>query len=357
MIVHCSYFQAEIRPCVEGLKYKGYLLPPVNNMENVAVDYSDLVTKAKLDSVKAYEDLLTRLTKLPALLRQVTSLLREGLAQGVTYAKESLSSVDASFEKLQVEPEDSIFYSRFRDMSGSLGRRVVNRIQTNAYNLTKNKILPAFLELQNFLRYEYVPRVRSGPGISNIPDGDKFYLAAMRFHLGSDLSPEEVHQIGMEEVTKLKEGAINVIKELGVNATFREFTDQLLSKPSEKFSSKEDALNMYRKRIRQINDKLPTIFPQDMLTEEALNVRVDEGFGAQAYYENGVFYARLEPLDSQTRCERKIIMIILILMLIIIRFEGMTLTLHEANPGHHLQAVYNKRLQVPDFMKYPMFHR
>ena len=45
------------------------------------------------------------------------------------------------------------------------------------------------------------------------------------------------------------------------------------------------------------------------------------------------------------------------MMITIIRFEGMTLTLHEANPGHHLQAVYNKRLQVPDFMKYPMFHR
>ena len=167
-------------------------MPPVNNMENVAVDYPNLVKKAALDSVQAYEDLLTRLTALPAMIRQMISLLKQGAREGVTYAKESLSQVDSSFEELQVDAEDSIFYSRFRDMSGSLGRRVVNRIQTNAFNLTKNEILPTFLELQNYLRYEYAQKMRRGPGISNIPDGDKFYLSAMKFHLGSDMSPEEV---------------------------------------------------------------------------------------------------------------------------------------------------------------------
>jgi len=115
----------------------------------------------------------------------------------------------------------------------------------------------------------------------------------------------------------------------------------LLSEPSQKFSSKQEALDMYRYRISEINEKLPTMFPKDILTEEALTVRVQEGItSATAYYDNGVFYARLEPLNSQTR------------------FEGMTLTLHEANPGHHLQdAVTKSQRNVPEFMKYPMFHR
>ena len=184
--------QAEVLPCVEGFQYKGYLFPPVNKMENIAQDYPQLVARARLDSVRDYEDLLARLTKLPAMIRQITALLRLGIKEGVTFAKESLAGVDERFEALQVAAQDSIFYSRFRDMSGSLGRRVVGRLQAAAFNLTEAELLPAFRELQLFLRHEYSPPLRASPGISAVPRGAEVYRAALRLHLGSDISPQEV---------------------------------------------------------------------------------------------------------------------------------------------------------------------
>ena len=188
----CAMLQAEVLPCVEGFQYKGYLFPPVNKMENIAQDYPQLVARARLDSVRDYEDLLARLTKLPAMIRQITALLRLGIKEGVTFAKESLAGVDERFEALQVAAQDSIFYSRFRDMSGSLGRRVVGRLQAAAFNLTEAELLPAFRELQLFLRHEYSPQLRASPGISAVPRGAEVYRAALRLHLGSDISPQEV---------------------------------------------------------------------------------------------------------------------------------------------------------------------
>lgn len=188
----CFLLQAEVLPCVEGFQYKGYLFPPVNKMENIAHDYPQLVARARLDSVRDYEDLLARLRKLPAMIRQITALLRLGIKEGVTFAKESLAGVDERFEALQVAAQDSIFYSRFRDMSGSLGRRVVGRLQAAAFNLTEAELLPAFRDLQLFLRHEYSPQLRASPGISAVPGGAEVYRAALRLHLGSDISPQEV---------------------------------------------------------------------------------------------------------------------------------------------------------------------
>ena len=145
-------FESEVAACADGDKINNWFAP-VNVMENVAVDIPRLIEKTPLDSIRDYENLLSRLQKVPDMIRQIKDVLRMGIKEGATYAKESMKGVDAAFEKLQVGAEQSVFYAKFRDMSGSLGRRVVDRLQTTAYNLTENEILPAFLDLQEFLRY------------------------------------------------------------------------------------------------------------------------------------------------------------------------------------------------------------
>ena len=190
--IYQKILEDEILPCINNFHLKSYLFPPVNIMENIAVLYPELITKTDLDSLRDYQDMLERLNKLPRQLDQILELLKMGLKEGVIFAKESLQGVDEKFEKLQVPVNESIFYSRFRDMSGSLGRHVVDRIQTSAYNLTENGILPKFRVLQEFLRYEYSPKLRQTPGISTIPNGEEFYRANLQFHLGSDISPQEV---------------------------------------------------------------------------------------------------------------------------------------------------------------------
>ena len=182
-------------PCTDGLKYKGYLFPPINFLEGIQTTYPRMVSQkkyTKLGSLKDYQDLLERLRKIPSMISQIIDLLKQGMREGVTYPRESLNGVDDQFEKLQGDVEDSPFYVRFRDMPGSLGRHVVSRIKTEAFNITENEILPAFRRLQEFIKFEYSSALRSPPGVSSIPDGGEFYQATLRWHLGSDLTPQEV---------------------------------------------------------------------------------------------------------------------------------------------------------------------
>ena len=115
-------FQAEVEPCISGMKHKGYLLPPVNFLEGIQTVYPQLVSdpkKTQLESKKDYDDLLARITGLPGMIDQIIELLREGMAQGVTYSKESLGGVDLQFEKLQVQVRylfSLLFYDIFETL-------------------------------------------------------------------------------------------------------------------------------------------------------------------------------------------------------------------------------------------------
>ena len=260
-------FQAEVRPCAEGLQYKAYLLPPVvdNLFESVQKAWPRMVEDTELDSIRDYEDLLDRISLIPTRLDEIILLPKTGVREGITFARESIDGVDEQLEKLQVDPEESVFYSHFRDMPGSLGRHVVDRIQQSSFNLTKNGILPGFRKLQEFLRYEYSPHLRQSPGILNIPNGDKFYRAALKSY-GVDYDPEELMKFGEEEVAALHENVLDLVKQQGLNMTFIEFSNHLRDDPKQKFTSKDEALDTYKRIIKTIADHVTKVFPADLIT-------------------------------------------------------------------------------------------
>jgi len=352
--MHKNIFETELKTCVNGMQHKGYLLPPINFLEGLQVEYPRLISDKKrtpLGSLKDYEDLLARLKQLPQMVRQVEALLREGVKQGVTYARESLGGVDAQFEKLQVGANNSDFYVRFRDMPGSLGRHVVGRMQSESYATVAEELLPAFRQLQDYIKYEYTSQVRGSPGVSSMQGGRAFYDAVLQWHTSTQMTPQEVHDMGLEEVAAIKEGVDQLFVELGVkDKTFQQFASEARTDPKQRFSSREEALSTYRQILATVEPKLPSFLPADTLTDavSSLMVAAAPSGGPEAYYESGsqdgsrpgVFYVNLNPLESQKK------------------FEAVTLTLHEGNPGHNFQFVFNKQQKdLPRFMANPMFSR
>jgi len=267
--IYQNIFQAEVEPCISGMKHKGYLLPPVNFLEGVQVVYPLLVSdpkKTQLESKKDYDDLLARITGIPGMIDQILELLKEGMAQGVTYSKESLGGVDLQFEKLQVQVNASDFYIRFRDMPGSLGRHVVEGLRTSAYKVVEEKVLPAFKRLQEFLRFEYSSAYRKEPGISSISGGSEFYTSVLRWHISTQQTPLEVHNIGLVEVSHIQEGVKDLIQQLGQNVSFKEFASHIRADVSQEFDSESEALTTYQKILTKVNPKLGTLFPTDTIT-------------------------------------------------------------------------------------------
>jgi uncharacterized protein (DUF885 family) len=354
--MHKNIFETELRTCVNGMLHKGYLLPPINFLEGLQIEYPRLVSdrkKTPLRSLKDYEDLLARLKLLPQMVNQVEALLREGVKQGVTYARESLRGVDAQFEKLQVGANASDFYERFRDMPGSLGRHVVGRLQSESYTTVSEELLPALRQLQEYIKYEYASQVRGSPGVYSMQGGGgrDFYDAVLQWHTSTQMTPEQVHDMGLEEVAAIRSGVDQLLVQLGAgNKTFQQFASEARVDPSQRFSSREEALGTYRQILASAETKLATILPVDTLTDavSSLMVAAAPSGGPEAYYENGsqdgsrpgVFYVNLNPLESQKK------------------YEAVTLSLHEGNPGHNYQFVFNKQQNdLPRFMANPMFTR
>ena len=166
--------------------------------------------------------------------------------------------------------------------------------------------------------------MRKTPGVSSIKNGQDFYSAVLKWHISTDQTPQEVHDIGLKEVEKIKQGVAEVIQQLGKNITFREFSEEVRNDQSQQFSSKQDALDFYRNLYRdKINPQLHKLLPDDTLTLDVMErLGVSEApppGGPFAYYEEpskdglrrGTFYIKLEPLSTQ-----KI-------------YEGTTLALHE----------------------------
>lgn len=354
--VYQNIFEAEVTPCITGMKHKGYLLPPVNFLEGIQVEYPNLVSdpkKTPLQSLRDYEDLLARIQGLSGQIDQIITLLREGMKEGVTYAKESLSGVDQQLQQLQVPANTSDFYIRFRDMPGSLGRHVVSRLQSSAYKEVEEELLPAFKRLQDFLQYDYSTKYRPQPGVSSIPGGDHFYSAVLRWHISTDQTPQQVHDIGLEEVGTLLEGVREVISVLGYhNTSLPQFASLIRDDVSQEFTSESDAISTYQNILLQVNPLLGKLFPADTITDAVQNLQIAASplapGGAIAYYEPGTpdgsrpgkFFVKLEPLSAQKR------------------YEATTLTLHEGNPGHNFQWAFNKKQKdTPQFITSPMFAR
>jgi len=352
-LIYMDTFLAEVRTCVEGFKFKGYLFPPINNLEGIQFELPRLFREKKLTKLngpKDYENLLKRISKIPDMIEKIIVLLKMGMKEGVTYAKESITYSD--FDRLQVQVNASDFYVRFRDMPGILGRDFTRTMKTKAYETIENNVLPAFKKLGEFLKNEYSLKLRSSPGVSSIPNGQAFYSEVLKWHISTNQTVEEVHKIGLQEVDSIMKGVKEVIEKLGKNVTFKQFSNQLRTDQSQEFSSKQDALKFYSDLfVEKINPAMVNLMPPETLTDEVNQLQVEEApppGGALAYYQSpsqdgsrrGTFFVKLEPLSRQ-----KI-------------YEGITLALHEGNPGHHYQAIFNNgQLSAPKFIKNPMYSR
>ena len=330
----------ECRIMIDGIDLNGHLFANVHFLGGIHTTLEDTFNKSsffRLDSLGDYSIALQRLSKVPKAIDGSIETLKQGIEKGVTYAEESMSRVDEQFERvLREDPTESGFYTPFRDMSKKgFNDIIVNAIQGKAKSVISSQIIPALAKLRAFLKDEYSQHLRSGPGVSYITNGKEFYQKALEYHTTiKDLTPKEIHDIGLEEIKELREGVLEVAEKLGYgNLTFKEFVTLMQEDPKQKFSSGEELLAYAREIVQdRINPKMPTLVPEEFLTERLYSLEVKKtapGSGGIAYYyqgnedntRNGTYYINTRNLEAFKR------------------FELIPLSLHEGNPGHHFDLT------------------
>jgi uncharacterized protein (DUF885 family) len=331
---------------IEASSYPSYYMS-LNQRGGVQSYYETgdrLVYSSKTD----YEDWLVRLSKYSDNINNTTNNLKEGLAKGYTQPKLVTRQVITQIDNLLNNDIDShpylkIFLSANDEYFIDDEK---NQLIDDAKELISNKIIPAYQELNEFLKNEYLPKSRDSIGLDGVPDGKKWYEYVARYHTTTNLTPDEIHEIGLSEVSRIRSEMEEIINDLKWDGDFKSFLNYLRTSPRFYYDNGEDLLNAYLIMAKKIDPLLPKIFKVFPRAPYGVIPIPDESapFTTTAYYNGpakgrpGYFYANLYKPESRPK------------------YEIPVLTVHEAVPGHHFQISLAQELEnVPTFRRYLSF--
>ena len=331
---------------IEASSYPSYYMS-LNQRGGVQSYYETgdrLVYSSKAD----YDDWLVRLSKYSDNINNTTNNLKEGLSKGYTQPKLVTRQVITQIDNLLNNDIDSHPYLKIFLSANDeyFINDEKNQLIDDAKELISNKIIPAYQELNEFLKNEYLPKSRDSIGLDGVPDGKKWYEYVARYHTTTNLTPDEIHEIGLSEVSRIRSEMEEIINDLKWDGDFKSFLNYLRTSPRFYYDNGEDLLNAYLIMAKKIDPLLPKIFKVFPRAPYGVIPIPDESapFTTTAYYNGpakgrpGYFYANLYKPESRPK------------------YEIPVLTVHEAVPGHHFQISLAQELEnVPTFRRYLSF--
>ena len=293
-----------------------------------------------------YEDWLVRLTKLPALISAHIELAKLGIQKGITAPKVLMQRIPKQI-RLQMtdDPKKSPFYKVFKNISDKIDTQDQLHIQQRALLVIQDQVIPAYRILDKFFINEYLPAARESYGVYDLPNGYQWYEQLSKWHTTTALSPDEIHQIGLREVQRIRGEMQTIIESLNWEGTFDEFLTYLRTDPQFYFETEEELLQAYLATSKRIDPLLTRLF--DTLPRMPYGIKPIPIESAPdtttAYYMSpaadgtraGYYYVNLYRPEVRPKYEIEV------------------LSVHEAVPGHHLQIALAMELEnIPNFRRF-----
>lgn len=339
-------FAREVENRIEEHAYKLYLIPLTHSSGIQTCD--QLVETLRFATLPDYEDWLGRLRAFPRYMEQTIGLMREGIRERCVQPRVIMERVPAQIEKQLVsQPEDSPFFKPFRHAAKILSAPDAERVTREAAQVIRQSILPAFEQFKRFFLSEYLPACFDEVGIWQLPDGEEAYAFLVRKYTTTRMTPQEVHEAGMQEVQRIRAEMEAIIRQVGFGGTFHEFLQFLRTDPQFYYSTAGELLSAYRAMAKQIDFRLPSIFSWRSLPRMPYGVEpIPDSIAPDtttAYYmppaadgsRAGTYYVNLYKPETRPK------------------YEMMALSLHEAVPGHHQQIALTAEIEgMPKFRRY-----
>ena len=296
-------------------------------------------------SKKDYYDWLSRLNQFSENILNFLEINKQGLQNGYTQPKlvtqGVISQIDAIINSdINSNPYLKVFIDADETL---LSQNEKLELINDAKELIINKINPAYIKLNNFLKNDYLVNSRDTIGIKDIPDGKKYYEQLAKHYTTTDLTPDEIHDIGLKEIQRIRAEMEEIIDSVNWDGNFESFLNYLRTSPRFYYDNPDDLFDAYLIMSKTIDPLLPKLFnvfpraPYGVIPIPAESAP----FTTTAYYNSpspgrpGYFYANLYKPDSRPK------------------YEIPVLTVHEAVPGHHFQISLAQELEnVPTFRKY-----
>jgi uncharacterized protein (DUF885 family) len=330
---------------IEGHRFPWYLTP-IDQMGGVQQGPPNVVRSLPFRNAKHYEDYLSRLSQLPAVVDQTIERMQEGLKQRITPPKITLRAVAEQIQaQIVSKVEESPFYRPFKNFPETVPLSEQERLCAAGKEAIEQSILPAYQKLHDFWVSEYYPNTRETIGLSSLPNGEQWYAFGVKVSTTTNLLPKEIHEIGLREVKRIRAEMDKIIKGSGFEGTREEFFEFLRGDPQFYYSKPEHLLAGYRDICKRADAELPKLFGK--FPRLPYGVREVPEYSAPsqttAYYHGGSlkagrpgwFYANTYKLETRPKWEME------------------ALAIHEAVPGHHLQIALAQEIEgVPKFRKH-----
>lgn len=345
--VNYDLFERRYADEIEAYQFRTWLMP-ISQRGGIQTR-DELGNRLRLETVGDYEDWLVRLRKLDVQMDQTIALMREGIEQGMVPPRVTMKRVPAQIDKQIVDdPEDSLFFKPFAAMPGRIPAPEQQRLQAEAKAVIDSVVVPAYRELATFFEGTYLPATRDDVGASALPNGKAFYEYRVRHYTTTDMTPNEVFQLGLEEVARNRREMMAIIDELEFDGTFDEFMEYLRTDPKFFYEDPRELLEGYRAISKKIDPLLIKLFGKLPRMPYGV-IPIPEAVAPDtttAYYMRpaadgsrpGYYYVNLYKPGTRPKWEMEV------------------LSVHEAVPGHHLQIALQQELDgLPDFRRYSGF--
>ena len=300
-----------------------------------------------LSSYKAAKNYLNKLNAIPVFVNQHFVNLREGLEKGVSQPKVIFNGYESTYEDhIIADFSDSYFYKPFKSLPENITQDQKDSILSAAKIAIENSVVPQFNRIKTFFEDEYLPKTRTSIGVSETPGGEEYYQNRINFYTTSTLySAEDIHQIGLKEVARIKAEMLKIIKKLKFKGNFSAFLKFLRTDKQFYAKTSKELLMFARDIAKRADEQLPRFFktlprkPYGVApVPDAIAPKYTGGryVGTSKNSTNpGYYWVNTYDLPSRTL------------------YTIPSLTVHEAVPGHHLQGALNNELgdSIPQFRR------
>ncbi|MDX1509609.1 MAG: DUF885 family protein, partial [Woeseiaceae bacterium] len=296
----------------------------------------------RMDSVETYEDYLSRMREVPRYFGENLDNMREGMNTGFVLPQVVIDGILPTVEaQLKDDPEDSSFYDPFREMSDRVSPGDKQRLRAEARHVIAQQVIPAFAELAEFLGSEY--SASETLGAEQLNGGKDYYAFQIkRYTTIADTTSQDIHEIGLREVARIKAEMLQIIENLEFDGGFDEFAEFLRTDPQFYAETPEQLLKEAAWIAKRIDYVMPGFFgrlPRQPYGIVPVPDEIAPNYTTGAYYGaplggsvGGAYWLNTYALDQRPL------------------FELPSLTLHEAVPGHHHQNALSAEMEdVPDF--------
>ena len=340
-------FRRAMQNAVDAFTFNGHLIP--FNQRGGVQNLDNNTNSLRFATVKDFEDWLARLSKVDVVIEQSIDLAEKGRKSGMMSPKILMQRIPGQLAvQLVDDPEASPFYSVFSEMPDSISDDDQERLRALARETISKTILPAYRKLGSYFSDTYLPASRDSIGLSELPNGSDWYEHLAHQFTTTQMSPDDIHRLGLNEVRRIRDEMQKIIDELDFGGSFQDFLVFLRTDPQFYFNNPDDLYQAYLATSKRIDPELVRLFGK--LPRMPYGVKpIPDSIAPDtttAYYSRpaadgsraGTYWVNLYKPEVRPKYEIEV------------------LSVHEAVPGHHLQISLQQELEnMPNFRRFMGF--